>query len=138
MHHLSNWIEIPVHDIARATAFYERVLGTALLRAELAGNQYAMFPASNRYNTGALVEGPGYVPSSQGTLIYLDARGEIDAMLQRVSEAGGSVLLPRTPLSEEAGEVALFLDSEGNRVGLQNALVASAEVADETMQALLA
>lgn len=120
MKHLSNWIEIPVSDLARATAFYERVLSAELMPMEMAGNRYALFPTQDQFNTGALVQGEGYVPSAQGPLVYLDGRGEIDAILARVEAAGGSVFLPRTYVSPEAGEIALFQDSEGNRVGLQS------------------
>jgi predicted enzyme related to lactoylglutathione lyase len=140
MQHLSNWIEIPAADIARATAFYQRVLETELMPMEMAGHRYALFPAQNHYNTGALVQGEGYTPSAEGPLVYLDGRGELDAMLERVQQAGGRVLLPRTYVSPEAGEIALFLDSEGNRVGLQSSVKPARvqPVSDDEMRQLLA
>ncbi len=48
MDHLSNWVELPTLDIARANAFYEKVLGTELLTLEMAGNRYALFPAGEK------------------------------------------------------------------------------------------
>lgn len=140
MDHLMNWIEIPVADMARATAFYERVLGVALAPMELGPVRYAMFPAKSRFNTGALVHGEGYAPSPSGPLVYLDATGEgrLDQLLARIPEAGGTIVMPKTLLSPEAGEVAIFTDSEGNRVGLQAAVAdTSAMVTDEAMQRLL-
>ncbi|HEX2731563.1 MAG TPA: VOC family protein [Polyangiaceae bacterium] len=139
MDHLSNWIEIPAKDLARAQAFYEKVLGVELVNLELGGMRYAMFPAKNLYNTGALVQGEGYEPSSTGPLVYLDATGRIDELLEKVSIAGGKVVMPKTFLSDQAGNVAIFIDCEGNRVGLQ-ATEASAQpvkVTDEAMQQLL-
>jgi uncharacterized protein len=139
MDRLSNWIEIPVSDLDRASAFYAKVLGVELLRLEQGGNQYALFPTKNPHNTGALVQGPDYVPGATGALIYLDATGRIDELLSNVVAASGEVLLPKLLLSREAGEIAIFKDSEGNRVGLQSPVAEPLDtpVSDETMQALL-
>jgi hypothetical protein len=35
-------------------------------------------------------------------------------------EAGGTVIMPKTYLGKEAGHIAFFLGTEGNRVGLQS------------------
>lgn len=140
MDHLSNWVEIPALRIDRAKAFYEKVLRIELAALEMAGNRYALFPAKNLYNTGALVEGEGYVPSEAGPLVYLDGTGRMDEILGRVAEAGGTVLLPTTFLSDEAGDIAIFRDSEGNRIGLQAPAkrTGSAPVDDGLMQRSLA
>ena len=37
----------------------------------------------------------------------------------RVAEAGGTVILSKTYLGPEAGYIVLFLDTEGNKIGLQ-------------------
>ncbi len=143
MDRLSNWIEIPVTDMARARAFYEALLGAELVEFPFGPLTYAMFPASDPHNAGALVQGEGYVPSRDGALVYLDATGRLDAMLARAQAAGAAVLMPRTLLSEEAGEAAILLDTEGNRIGLQSpaeraaAEVPAGPVADATMQAML-
>lgn len=139
MHHLLNWIEIPVTDMSRARRFYETVLGVELVSLDVPGMNYALFPAKDRFNSGALVQGPGYEPAATGPLVYLDAQGRIDTLLQRAVVAGGRVLMPKTYLSPEAGEVAIIQDLEGNRLGLQSAVrdEAVAPVSDETMQRLL-
>jgi predicted enzyme related to lactoylglutathione lyase len=140
MDHLINWTEIPASDLPRARTFYEQVLETELLPLEFGSLHYALFPTKSDHNTGALVQGPGYVPSENGPLLYLDASGKLDALLARVEAAGGKVLMPRTFLSAEAGYVGIFMDSEGNRIGLQEPVTeANTEpVADQTMQRLLA
>jgi uncharacterized protein len=137
MNHLSNWIEIPAVDIVRARAFYETVLQVELTPFEQGDLRYAFFPARSVHNTGALVQGPGYVPSTQGPLVYLDGAGRMDAILERVERAGGTILMPRTLLSPEAGEVGMFLDGEGNRIGLQASVVDPIPVSDSAMQQLL-
>ncbi len=121
MKHLSNWIEIPVKDMERARAFYQKVLKEELPPVmELAGNQYSLFPAQDRFNCGALARGEGYVPSEHGVTVYLDGADDLDGVLSRVKKAGGTIVLPRTYLGKEAGYVGLFLDSEGNRIGIQS------------------
>jgi hypothetical protein len=40
--------------------------------------------------------------------------------LSRVEKAGGKVLLNKTFLSEEAGHIAFFTDTEGNKIGLHS------------------
>ncbi len=122
MKHLSNWIEIPVADMQRARTFYQRILGEDLPPVmELAGNEYSLFPSEDRFNCGALARGQGYVPAAEGVTVYLDGGDDLDGFLARVSKAGGTVVLPRTDLGKEAGHLGLFLDSEGNRIGLQGA-----------------
>ena len=41
-------------------------------------------------------------------------------ILSRVKSAGGSVALKKTFLGDQAGYIGMFMDSEGNRIGLHN------------------
>lgn len=138
MERLVNWIEIPVTDMRRAKAFYESALNVKLVDATVADREYALFPTQSRTNAGALVRGPGVEPSAHGPVLYLDASGGFEALLERVARAGGQVLVPKTRLSDEAGDVAFFRDTEGNRVGLQAMPRPTEPVSDAEMQSLLA
>ena len=40
--------------------------------------------------------------------------------LARVVTAGGSIVVPKTDIGEGFGYFALFIDTEGNRVGLHS------------------
>jgi predicted enzyme related to lactoylglutathione lyase len=51
-------------------------------------------------------------------VLYLNADGIIDEVLSRIKKAGGSVIQPRTPITPEIGDMAMFLDTEGNKVAL--------------------
>jgi len=119
MTHLSNWVEIPARNLARASAFYAKLFGEELHPMDLGGTHYALFPSSDRFNCGALAQGEGYEPGTQGPLVYLDGGPDLDAKLSRVVQGGGTVLVPKTYLGVEAGYIALFTDTEGNRIGLQ-------------------
>jgi uncharacterized protein len=112
-----SWFEIPAFDIHRAARFYGTIYS---MEMEVAVNgEFAMayFPADKGIG-GALIAGPGCLPSDTGTLIYLNAGNDMDAILGRVDLAGGRVIMPKAIISESAGSFALFIDSEGNRVAL--------------------
>ncbi|PYQ75757.1 MAG: VOC family protein [Acidobacteria bacterium] len=112
-----DWFEIPVNDIARATAFYQRALGVTLKPMEQGPMKMAWFtgqPGGSGAN-GMLVQGPGRTPSKTGTLVYFTVP-EIDAALASVERAGGKVVLPKA--SGDYGSIAHFEDSDGNLVAL--------------------
>jgi predicted enzyme related to lactoylglutathione lyase len=120
MHHLSNWIEIPVVDMKRAQRFYRELLGVGFSEMQMGGNEYAIINTTDKFNTGGLVKGDGYTPSMQGVVVYLNGGDDLSSVLAHVTKAGGKVLLPKTFLSKEAGHVAYLLDTEGNRIGLHS------------------
>ncbi len=120
-----NWFEIPVLDTARAKKFYETILDISMQtrRFEETGEELTLFPAtpfviqatSGRV-TGGLTKGPNAKPSAEGALVYLNANPSIQAIINRIVPAGGKVLVPKTEMI--AGFIAVFLDTEGNRVAL--------------------
>jgi predicted enzyme related to lactoylglutathione lyase len=56
-----------------------------------------------------------------GVLIYYTAKsGDLDNELSRVETAGGKVLQPKTLIKEDIGYMAVFLDTEGNRIALHS------------------
>jgi predicted enzyme related to lactoylglutathione lyase len=120
MDHLSNWIEIPVVDMKRARKFYAELLGVVLNEMPIGSNEYALLELKDRFNTGCLVKGDGYVPSMQGVVVYLNGGDDLSPVLIRVEKAGGKVLLKKTFLSKEAGHIAYFADTEGNKIGLHS------------------
>ena len=121
MKHLVNWIEIPVNDLDRAILFYSTVLGRINFHKLSVGEfDYAIFPSEDKFNAGALVKSEFSKPSRDGITIYLDGGSDLSNILDRVEGAGGSLVMETTYLSPEAGFVGMFVDSEGNKIGLQN------------------
>jgi len=104
----------------RAKKFYREILGVGFNEMRMGGNDYALIDIRDRFNTGSLVKGDGYVPSMQGIVVYLNCGDDLSAVLGHVTKAGGKVLLPKTFLSREAGHIAYLLDTEGNKVGLHS------------------
>ena len=121
MKHLINWVEIPVWDMDRAITFYDKILGgVSFHKLTLGGFDYAIFPSEDKFNNGALVKSDFSKPSTEGIAIYLDGGEDLSRILDRVESAGGSIIMEKTYLSTEAGYVGMFVDSEGNKIGLQN------------------
>ena len=121
---LGTWFEIPVHDMDRAKAFYERVFGVNIHVVQFGETQMGWFPSAEDPEAagagGSLVHNPAhYKPSADGTLIYLSSE-DISTELDRVEAAGGKVLQGKTQISEEIGYMAVFMDTEGNRVAMHS------------------
>jgi uncharacterized protein len=108
---------LPVTDLERAVAFYGTILGTPLDEIEEAdARRFAMFPAEDGVS-GAVVQGEGYRPSTEGALVFLNAGDELQPVVDRVEGAGGRVLLSRMDMGEW-GVAAFIVDTEGNKVAL--------------------
>ncbi len=121
---IAGWFEIPVSNMERAIKFYETVIGVKLDRNQMGPLDMAWFPwIDGAYGSGgSLVHYPSaYTPSANGVVIYLTAlSGDLAIELGKVEDAGGTVLQEKTKISDEHGFMALFLDSEGNRVALHS------------------
>jgi len=111
-----NHFEIAVSDMDRAVKNYETLLGKQLRREVFGGHPYALFPHEEPGVSGALVQDPKRKVGGGGTIVYLNADGELDAIVARAERAGMSVLLPRTAIGPE-GFIAILRDAEGNQVG---------------------
>lgn len=119
---LVSWVEIPVTNMNRAKEFYETILDIKLQEVNL-GNGLAMafFPVEQSGIGGALCYMEAhYKPSENGVTIYLTADPDIDTLLKLVEKAKGKIVQPKKQISENAdhGHMALFIDSEGNRIAL--------------------
>ena len=113
------WFEIPASDFGRAVRFYETIFASPL-RHEAAWPNMAIFPYERPGVSGAVVGGDDRRPSSDGVVIYLNCEGRIDAVLDRVEKAGGSIVEQKNHIPN-VGWVAQIRDSEGNRIGLHAA-----------------
>lgn len=114
------WFEIPVLDMQRARHFYHHLFAVEFEMMEMGADVMAMFPFDHVMpgSSGALVKGPDYEPSTSGTMVYFGC-ADVAPVIAKVSHAGGSVLLDKTSIGDH-GFIAMFLDSEGNKVGLHS------------------
>ncbi|MEQ9263362.1 MAG: VOC family protein [Owenweeksia sp.] len=114
-----SWFEIPALNLKRAVAFYNQIYGIEMESVELNNYSMAFFPAQNGIG-GAIVAGPGSVPSETGTLVYLNAGNNLDTVLNRIEEAGGRIVMSKTLINDDQGYFALFIDTEGNKLALHS------------------
>lgn len=117
-----NWFEVPVTDVERAKKFYEAVFNIQMETMEMLGMQMAGFPYEPMGGklSGALVKSDMHKPSGEGMVVYFNANPDLSEALGRVEAAGGKIVMPKTPISEDVGYMAFFVDSEGNTVGLHS------------------
>ncbi len=118
-----SWFEIPTIDLDRAAAFYESVFDIKLNPFDTPNLKMRMFPLEDWTGVGgALNFAEGfYKPSAtDGPLIYLNGNPDVQIFLDRIEAAGGKILMPKTLISPEYGHMAVFLDTEGNRIALHS------------------
>jgi hypothetical protein len=119
-----SWFEIPTTDINRAQKFYETIFGISMIPMDMPKMKMRMFPLDDPMNGigGTLVDSSGFhKPSAtDGPLIYLNGNPDVQHVLDKVEAAGGKITVPKTTISPEYGDMAVFIDTEGNRIALHN------------------
>lgn len=119
-----SWFEIPSTDLNRATKFYETIFQVQLFPTDTPNLKMRMFPLQDMMTGvgGAVVDSGGFhKPSAtDGPLIYLNANPDVQIVLDRIENAGGKIIVPKTQISPEYGYMAVFIDTEGNRIALHS------------------
>ncbi|MBK8088031.1 MAG: VOC family protein [Chitinophagaceae bacterium] len=119
-----SWFEIPATDIDRAQKFYESIFLIKMNALDMPQMKMRMFPLDDPMKGvgGTLVDSGGFhKPSAtDGPLIYLNGNPDVQIVLSRVEAAGGKIMMPKTEISPEYGYMAVFFDTEGNRIALHS------------------
>ncbi len=115
MKKLISWVEIPAEDFNRAVDFYNHILNLNLKTKESGKDRKAFLPTGE----GVIFSTPGFKPSKDGVIINLDIGKKLDETIQKIKEKGGSIVKGKTKIETEGGGYfVLFIDSEGNKLGL--------------------
>lgn len=136
-HSLINWIQIPCENLERAAHFYTKTFEVDFFFETLNDIPHAVFKENvkgHRPVNGALIEVKDKSRLGQGTILFFDATGRFEYILEKIKENGGEVLvqktlirknlgggsssIPNTYIDNKPGYFAHFIDSEGNRMGL--------------------
>lgn len=124
MNNAISWFEIPADDLDRAQKFYEAIFGIQMIPMDMENMKMRMFPIDDPMTGigGALVDSGGFhkASSTDGPLVYLNGNPDVQLVLDKVADAGGSVIMPKTEISPEYGFMAVILDTEGNRISLHS------------------
>lgn len=120
MKNIVSIVEIATDDFSRAVKFYESILGITIEEIDMEGTQMGVLPSDGESVNVVLVKGNEYTPSSKGTVVYLNAGNDLQPMLDNIEKNGGQIIVSKTEISPEIGFFALFIDTEGNRIGLHS------------------
>ncbi|MFT3932337.1 MAG: VOC family protein [Chitinophagaceae bacterium] len=119
-----SWFEIPATDLSRAQKFYEAIFGITMIPLDTPNLKMRMFPLEDMMTGvgGAVVDSGGFhKPSAtDGPLIYLNANPDVQLVLDKVGAAGGKIIVPKTTISPEYGDMAVIIDTEGNRIAFHS------------------
>jgi hypothetical protein len=117
------WFEIPVTNMDRAKKFYESVFNVKIEVQNFNDLLMGWFPfAEGKMGaSGSLVkQADFYQPSkTAGPLLYFSSK-DVQEQVDRIEKAGGKILQTKKLISKDVGYMALFIDSEGNRIALHS------------------
>lgn len=92
-------------------------------KIEETGEEMVLFPrtpdtvmALSGKVSGTLLKSEKSKPSKEGGLIYLNASPSIQTVIEKIESAGGKLVQRKTKIP--AGYISIFIDTEGNKVGL--------------------
>lgn len=119
MRNFISWFEIPAMNFENAVNFYNHIYNINMEVFEGGEHSMAFFPSGTGVG-GAVVSGPGLVPSETGPLLYLNGGRDLDNILSRVEEAGGRIVMSKTHIGNDSGYFAIFIDCEGNKLALHS------------------
>ena len=124
MKHAISWFEIPATDIDRAQKFYETIFDMKMNAMDFGNTKMRAFPLDDPMEGigGTLIDSGGFHKPSltEGSMIYLNGNPDVNIVLGKVEKAGGKILTPKTEISPEYGFMAVFQDTEGNRIALHS------------------
>ncbi len=112
--------EIPATDISRAIEFYQAILDINIEKMEMPGMEMGILPYEGQMVTGVIMKGEGFQPSADGVTIYLNGGDNLQIILDKVEKNSGKIIVSKTLHADESGYFAIFLDSEGNKIGLNS------------------
>ena len=112
--------EIPATEISRAVNFYQTILDIEIEQMEFPGMQMGLFPTEGQMSVGVIMQGEGYNPSPNGVMIYLNGGDNLQTVLDKVESNGGEIIVPKTVHADGSEYFAIFMDTEGNKLGLHS------------------
>lgn len=115
------WFEIAATDLERAKKFYSDVFQKEMQYVDMPDSPMYMMGSSAEGiagASGALVKSADNIPSTSGTIVYFYC-DDVAVEASRVEAAGGTLIVPKTSLGE-FGFMAMFIDTEGNKVGMHS------------------
>src|SRR3954451_9581130 len=103
LHNAISWFEIPVNDFNRAKKFYSKIYDFEMPEMVMGNSRmgFLLYQQEKGGVGGAIVEGLEYVPSKEGTKLYLNGGNDLQTVLDRVEAAGGKIITQKTLISPD-------------------------------------
>ncbi len=109
------YFEIIANDLTAAQEFYAKAFGGAMTPS---GDCYVIWNPGAGIECGLQLEPVAqYGPDANRTLVYVEVE-DITAKLAEAERLGGTVVKPKTLISEEYGYFGLLRDPQGTLIGL--------------------
>ena len=114
------WAEIAVTDMNRAVAFYQTHFDLTFQHEVINEMEMSVAQTANLGDPSfALLKHKMMMPNRNGSTVYLHLSLTLNDKINALKAAGVEILLPPMAIKEgERGYSALFIDCEGNKVGL--------------------
>lgn len=115
------WVDLQTPDVDAAVAFYGTLFGWQTRRIEVdGGGEYLFFTHGDHQVAGCAAQAEEARSQGMPSLWTTYLAGDADAVAERVTSAGGTVVLQATDVMEE-GRIALVADPTGAVVGIWGA-----------------
>lgn len=114
------WFDIYVSNLDRAKKFYETVFNLQLTDLPIEWGKQSLFPYNHESAniSGALVEKADFMSNGNNTVVYFETE-DCTTEEKRIEEMGGKIVRPKMSIGD-FGFISLFIDSEGNTIGLHS------------------
>lgn len=120
MKNLISIVEIPTSNFSRAVAFYNAILDMQIEEIEMGGVKMGLFPNEGGGIFVHLIQGAEYKPAADGVIVYLNGGTDLQNVVAKIEANGGGIVVPKTEIAPEMGYYAMFIDTEGNKLGLHS------------------
>ena len=120
MKNLISIVEIPTIEFPRAVKFYQTILNTSIEEINMEGALMGLFPSDGETVSVALINSSQYKTSTDGAVVYFNAGDDLQIVLDKIKANGGKIIVPKTDIGSEMGFYAMFMDTEGNKLGLHS------------------
>ncbi|MCX6163916.1 MAG: VOC family protein [Ignavibacteriae bacterium] len=115
-HHIG-WFELYVNDFEKSKDFFTQLFGWQFNLSQSTGSLYWNIFTGEGSIGGGLMKKAVPEHSGQSVVLYVEI-DDIKATLDKAVSFGGSIVMPKTLINENAGYFGLFNDIDGNVIGL--------------------
>ena len=120
MKNLISIVEIPTSNFSRAVAFYNAILDMQIEEIDMGGVKMGLFPNEGEGIFVHLIQGTEYKPAADGVIVYFNGGTDLQNVVTKIEANGGETVVPKTEIGPEMGYYAMFIDTEGNKLGLHS------------------